>query len=76
MLSIEEVKSLPIGKGIRIINPFTRPCSRTYSYNALVTAPMTKEDAENGLRLITENGRLSRPLFRNYGKTWAVETAY
>lgn len=76
MLTLEEVQSLPIGKGIRVINPFNKPSGRLYGYNALVTAPMTKEDAEKGLRLVTENCQLSRPLFRNYGKTWAVEMVY
>lgn len=68
MLTLDEVKNLPIGKGIRITNP-----KNGQSYNALVTAPMTSQDKEKGLRLITEAGHLSRPTFQNYGQSWAVE---
>ena len=68
MLQLNEVQAIPVGKGIRICNLKTN----TF-YNALVTEPMSSMDRETKLRLITENGNLSHPMFKNYGKSWAVE---
>lgn len=56
-----KAQKIPIGKSIRLR-------SRTRTYNALVVGNNADE-----LRLITENGALSKPSYRNYGKTWSVE---
>lgn len=68
MLQLNEIRAIPAGKGIRIRSLKTNTC-----YNALVTDPMSLADRESTLRLITENGRLTHPMFKNYGKSWVVE---
>lgn len=68
MLTVEEVKALPIGKGILV-----RSLKAGTSYHALITPPMFEK--ETLLRLVTDGGRLSRPLYQNYGKSWVVEAA-
>lgn len=63
MLTLEEVMDIPIGKGVFVCSNRGRT-----KYNALVIG--TKGDC---LRLITENGALSKPQYKTYGKTWYVE---
>lgn len=70
MLTVEEVKALPIGKGILV-----RSLKAGTSYHALITPPMFEKEKETLLRLVTDGGRLSRPLYQNYGKSWVVEAA-
>lgn len=63
MLTLEEVQCITPGKGVFI-------CSNKGKryYNALVVG-MRGES----LRLITENGALSKPQYKTYGKTWWIE---
>ncbi len=68
MLTLDEVKRLPVGKGVRVMGLVSNA-----SYNALITEPMTAKSKETSLRLVTENGNLSNPMFKNYGKTWGIE---
>lgn len=68
MMQLKEVQTIPAGKGIRVNSLKNGIC-----YDALVIRPMTQADRETKLRLITENGHLTQPMFKNYGKSWAVE---
>lgn len=63
MLKLDEVKTIPVGKGIRV-----QRVKEFYHYNALVV-----KKADEGLYLMTENGALSKPQYKTYGKTWYVE---
>lgn len=69
MLTIEEVRDLTKGKGIRIGKPVS-----DFHYDALVVRDAVS--THDHLRLVDEYGRLIRPYFKNYGKTWYVESVY
>lgn len=60
MLSLEEVKSLPHGKGCVI--------ESSYTYTAMYVG--SKESGV--LRFITDNGTLCRFKIDNYGITWKI----
>lgn len=57
MLSFEEVRKLPYGKGVKFAN-------KKYVYAALLVGDCT---------YISDNGAWVRPKEENYGKTWWIE---
>lgn len=64
MLSIEEAKAIPKGKGIVV----QKIAGGKYQYDALVLY-----NSDEHLRLVTENGALSKPHYKTYNKTWCVK---
>lgn len=73
-LPLAKVKKLPAGKGVRVVSLECNMPMCGKVYNALVTAPASSTFAGEGLRLVTENAHVLLPKFKNYGKTWVVET--
>ena len=71
---LAKVKKLPAGKGVRVVSLECNMPMCGKVYNALVTAPASSTFAGEGLRLVTENAHVLLPKFKNYGKTWVVET--
>lgn len=63
MLALEDVQKITLGKGVCVWSN-----NGKRNYNALVVG--VKGDY---LRLITENGALSKPQYKTYGKTWYIE---
>lgn len=70
MLNLEYVKKLPAGVGVSYTS---RPNSKNpYTQNALLISRDRGSNGDEALRLVTSTGALSKPLFKNYGKTWGI----
>lgn len=67
MLTKEELFEIPIGVGVTYVSSPNSACP--YKQNALFMGVVAQEER---IIMLTQNGALTRPMLKNYEKTWAI----